>query len=33
MASRDDDEISVVTKQENIGDLKMLERNKDDYTL
>jgi len=33
MVSRDGDEITVVTKRENIGSLKMLERNKDDYAL
>ena len=31
--SKDSDEITVVTKEEYIADLSMLERNKDDYAL
>lgn len=33
MVSRDEDEITVVTQEENIGSLKILEKNKDSYTL
>ena len=33
MVSRDKDEITVVTKEENIGDLDLIERNKDSYSL
>lgn len=33
MISCDKDEITVVTNQDNIGDLKILERNKDNYVL
>lgn len=33
MVSRDNDEITVVTRVENLKDLDLIERNKDDYTL
>lgn len=33
MVSRDEDEITVVTQEDNIGSLKILEKNKDSYTL
>ena len=33
MVSCDHDEITVITEQENFGNLKVLERNKDDYAL
>jgi hypothetical protein len=33
LVSRDADEITVVTKEENLSDLDVIERNKDDYSL
>lgn len=33
MISKDADEITVVTKEENINEIKVIERNKDFYTL
>ncbi len=33
MVSEDKDEITVVTKQENLGDLEFVERNKENYKL
>jgi hypothetical protein len=33
LISKDDDEITVVTKFENVSDLDLIERNKDGYTL
>ena len=33
LVSKDADEITVVTKEENLSDLDIIERNKDDYCL
>jgi len=33
IVSRDEDEITVVTREENIDSLRILEKNKDNYTL
>lgn len=33
MVTRDNDEITVVTKEENLGSLDLIERNKDNYKL
>lgn len=33
MVTKDDDEITVVTKQENLPNLDLIERNKDNYSL
>lgn len=33
MASQDKDEITVVTREENLQDLDLIERNKDNYSL
>lgn len=33
MVTEDEDEITVVTREENLGDLDLIERNKDNYSL
>lgn len=33
MVSKDADEITVVTKEENLSDIKLIEKNKDTYSL